>query len=133
MFISQRDQESLKELFNKVYMDYVYPLHHSASLPPYKLTDKTVEEVIVNCSLLIYYYNVSNCYIFCAENCYSVSSIYIIGSRKGGPACGPSPFQGSHSSWKTWKNDNSFPSPGKVLEFYNFIKNPGKMGLNLEK
>ena len=34
--------------------------------------------------------------------------------------------QGSHSSWKTWKNDNSFSSPGKVLEFYNFIKNPGK-------
>ena len=41
--------------------------------------------------------------------------------------------QGSHSSWKTWKNDNSFSSPGKVLEFYNFIKNPGKMGVNLEK
>ena len=38
--------------------------------------------------------------------------------------------QGSHSSWK---NDNSFSSPGKVLEFYNFIKNPGKMGVNLEK
>ena len=32
--------------------------------------------------------------------------------------------QGSHSSWK---NDNSFSSPGKVLEFYNFIKNHGKM------
>ena len=31
-------------------------------------------------------------------------------------------LQGSHSSWKTWKNDNSFSSPGKVLEFYNFIK-----------
>ena len=41
--------------------------------------------------------------------------------------------QGSHSSWKTWKNDNSFSSPGKVLEFYNFIKNPGKLGVNLEK
>ena len=41
--------------------------------------------------------------------------------------------RGSHSSWKTWKNDNSFSSPGKVLEFYNFIKNPGKMGVNLEK
>ena len=27
----------------------------------------------------------------------------------------------------------SFSSPGKVLEFYNFIKNPGKMGVNLEK
>ena len=39
-------------------------------------------------------------------------------------------MQGSHSSWK---NDNSFSSPGKVLEFYNFIKNPGKMGVNLEK
>ena len=26
-------------------MDYVYPLLHSASLPPYKLTDKTIEEV----------------------------------------------------------------------------------------
>ena len=38
--------------------------------------------------------------------------------------------RGSHSSWK---NDNSFSSPGKVLEFYNFIKNPGKMGVNLEK
>ena len=25
------------------------------------------------------------------------------------------------------------PSPGKVLEFYNFIKNPGTMGVNLEK
>ena len=25
--------------------------------------------------------------------------------------------QGSHSSWKTWKNDNSFSSPGKILEF----------------
>ena len=35
--------------------------------------------------------------------------------------------QGSHSSWKIWKNYNSFASPGKVLEFYNFIKNPGKM------
>ena len=23
--------------------------------------------------------------------------------------------------------------PGNVLEFYNFIKNPGKMGVNLEK
>ena len=34
---------------------------------------------------------------------------------------------------KTWKNDNSFSSPGKVLEFLNFIKNPGKMGVNLEK
>ena len=43
------------------------------------------------------------------------------------------PFQGSHSSWKTWKNDNSFSSPGEVLKFYNFIKNPGKMGVNLEK
>ena len=42
-------------------------------------------------------------------------------------------LQGSHGSWKTWKNDNSFSSPGKVLEFYNFIKNPGKMGVNLEK
>ena len=42
-------------------------------------------------------------------------------------------LHGSHSSWKTWKNDNSFSSPGKVLEFYNFIKNPGKMGVNLEK
>ena len=42
-------------------------------------------------------------------------------------------LQGSHSSWKTWKNDNSFSSPGKVLELYNFIKNPGKMGVNLEK
>ena len=42
-------------------------------------------------------------------------------------------IQGSHSSWKTWKNDNSFSSPGKVLEFYNFIKNPGKIGVNLEK
>ena len=41
--------------------------------------------------------------------------------------------RGSHSSWKTWKNDNSLSSPGKVLEFYNFIKNPGKMGVNLEK
>ena len=30
------------------------------------------------------------------------------------------------------KNDKSFCSPGKVLEFYNFIKNPGKMGVNLE-
>ena len=39
-------------------------------------------------------------------------------------------MQGSHSSWE---NDNSFSSPGKVLEFYNFIKNPGKMGVNLEK
>ena len=35
--------------------------------------------------------------------------------------------QGSYSSWKTWKNYKSFSSPGKVLEFYNFIKNPGKM------
>ena len=26
-----------------------------------------------------------------------------------------------------------FSSPGKELEFYNFIKNPGKMGVNLEK
>ena len=42
-------------------------------------------------------------------------------------------LQGSHSSWKTWKNDNSFSSPGKVLEFYNFIQNPEKMGVNLEK
>ena len=42
-------------------------------------------------------------------------------------------FQRSHSPWKTWKNDNCFSSPGKVLEFYNFIKNPGKMGVNLEK
>ena len=41
--------------------------------------------------------------------------------------------QGSHSYWKTWKNDNSFSSPRKVLEFYNFIKNPGKMGVNREK
>ena len=41
--------------------------------------------------------------------------------------------QGSHSSWKTLKNDKSFSSPGKVLKFYNFIKNPGKMGVNLEK
>ena len=38
--------------------------------------------------------------------------------------------QGSHSSWK---NDNSFSSPEKVMEFYNFIKNPGKIGVNLEK
>ena len=41
--------------------------------------------------------------------------------------------QGSHSTWKTLKNDNSFSSHGKVMEFYNFIKNHGKMGMNLEK
>ena len=29
----------------------------------------------------------------------------------------PTWMQGSHSSWKTWKNDNSFSSPGKILEF----------------
>ena len=29
-------------------------------------------------------------------------------------------------SGKPAKNDNSFSSPGKVLEFCNFIKNPGK-------
>ena len=45
----------------------------------------------------------------------------------------PKRKQGSHSSWKTWKNDNSFSSPGKVLEFYNLLKilengsEPGKM------
>ena len=33
--------------------------------------------------------------------------------------------QGSHNSWKTWENDKFFQS-WKILEFYNFIKNPGK-------
>ena len=46
-----------------------------------------------------------------------------IGTLQGGPY---HIRQGSHSSWKTWKNDNSFPVHGKVLEFYNFIQNPGK-------
>ena len=59
---------------------------------------------------------------FYATQCCSLLYVHVSNSN-----------QGSHSSWKTWKNDNSFSSPGKVLEFYNFIKNPGKMGVNLEK
>ena len=34
---------------------------------------------------------------------------------------------------KPGKMTTVFSSPGKVLEFYNFIKNPGKIGVNLEK
>ena len=55
-----------------------------------------------------------------------------IGGSRGAPlAIAPykrGNVQGSDSSRKTWKNDNSFSSPGKVLEFYNFIKNSGKNG-----
>ena len=40
--------------------------------------------------------------------------------------------QGSHSTWKTWKNDESFSSHGNIMEFWNFAKY-GKMRRNLEK
>ena len=33
----------------------------------------------------------------------------------------------------TWKNDNSFSSHGKIMEFYNFAKYHGKLGKTLEK
>ena len=42
-------------------------------------------------------------------------------------------FQGSQCTWKTWKNDDSFSSHGKIMEFYNFAKYHGKMGKILEK
>ncbi len=41
----QKDQLTQKELFTKVYMDNVFPLLHSASLPPYKPLDSKAEEV----------------------------------------------------------------------------------------
>ena len=37
-------------------------------------------------------------------------------------------FQGSQCTWKTWKNDDSFSSHGKIMEFYNFAKYHGKRG-----
>ena len=42
-------------------------------------------------------------------------------------------MQGSQCTWKTWKNDDSFSSHGKIMEFYNFAKYHGKMGKTLEK
>ena len=40
--------------------------------------------------------------------------------------------QGSHSSWKTWKNGDSFSSLEKSWNFLIFAKYPGKMRLTLE-
>ena len=44
-----------------------------------------------------------------------------------------SEMQGSQHTWKTWKNDDSFSSHGKIMEFYNFAKYHGKMKKTLEK
>ena len=41
-------------------------------------------------------------------------------------------FQGSHSSWKTWKNGDSFSSLEKSWNFVIFAKYPGKMRQTLE-
>ena len=40
--------------------------------------------------------------------------------------------QGSHSSWKTWKNGDSFSSLEKSWNFVIFDKYPGKMRQTLE-
>ena len=40
--------------------------------------------------------------------------------------------QGSHSSWKTWKNGDSFSSLEKSWSFVIFAKYPGKMRQTLE-
>ena len=40
--------------------------------------------------------------------------------------------QGSHSSWKTWKNGDSFSSLEKSWNFVIFAKYPGKMRQTLE-
>lgn len=45
----QKDQDVLKELFSKVYMDKVYPLCHLASLPPYKVGCLYTEQVYIYC------------------------------------------------------------------------------------
>ena len=36
-------------------------------------------------------------------------------------------FQGSHSTWESWKNDESFSSHGNITEFLNFEKYHGKI------
>ena len=41
-------------------------------------------------------------------------------------------YQGSHSSWKTWKNGDSFSSLEKSWNFVIFAKYPGKMRQTLE-
>ena len=35
-------------------------------------------------------------------------------------------IQGSHRHWKTWKNETTFSSQGKVREFWKNIKKSGK-------
>lgn len=48
-FIFQKDQEALKDLFRKMYFELIYPVLHSASIPPYRLGDRIVEEVGKTC------------------------------------------------------------------------------------
>ena len=35
----------MKEHFRRTFMEHVYPLYHSAALPPFKLADKELEDV----------------------------------------------------------------------------------------
>ena len=58
-----------------------------------------------------------------------VSTIFSSFSTLGRCARHP---QGSHSSWKTWKNGDSFSSLEKSWNFFIFAKYPGKMRQTLE-
>ena len=40
--------------------------------------------------------------------------------------------QGSHSTWKPWKNESNFSSHGNIMKFLNFEKYHGKLRGNLE-
>ena len=69
--------------------------------------------------------------LFCTFMRYPAHSIHV--EQPWSPYCKSTPrFRVPLVPGKPGKM-TSFSSPGKVLEFYNFIKNPGKMGVNLEK
>ena len=45
----QRDQESLKDLFQRAFLEHIYPLCHSASIQPAKFGDRENEKVCLQC------------------------------------------------------------------------------------
>ena len=54
--VLQKDPEALKELFRRVFMDYVFPLLDCASLPDFDLTQPLILQVGLRLMLVIIKY-----------------------------------------------------------------------------
>ena len=74
-------------------------------------------------------------YCGCDQGAYRVSvlSVSLVLWVRPGSLLGECTQQGSHSTWKTWKNESTPGKPGNIMEFWKINKYQGKVTWNLEK